>query len=473
MSTSILNHTPHKNVQFVSLSFFLVFSGVNSVLVFGTSDYGDYAAISLSILYLSFGLSALFIVPIILNNKILTPKYCTFIGSLVEIVFISEYIIFINQYYLYLISIIQGIGISMYWIGSQRYVIECAYHYERQRNLKKGSEIAGFQGVYFSYYEASTFVSNLLSAILFTLKLSNAFVYTLFTIICCIGCGITLFADNLENNYKDEKDKNMNNNYQYDTFKKSKSIIHHSTFSTIKMWNNPKLQSLMLLSIYLGLFQEFEFGVFPTLIDNKSMKFFVMACYGISGAIFSKYFGKLSQQINKYYIITIGVLLNIIVYIMILNIGSSTSINALYFFVIAIMNGIIESSLFITLFTLYPLILGDSPETLSNAQFFQQFGLALGYFLYSILGFNMKIMVDFIFLFVAGCIFYKSQTIRKYINTKKEDDEILQIINVNNDNNKQRIITIESYKVKQDYMMHHDLESDGYESTYSEIDERE
>ncbi len=47
------------------------------------------------------------------------------------------------------------------------------------------------------------------------------------------------------------------------------------------------------------------------------MKFFVMAVYGISGGLFSKLFSILyqSKKINKWYIISIGLIINIFVYI--------------------------------------------------------------------------------------------------------------------------------------------------------------
>eukprot|EP01084_Bolivina_argentea_P262608 444147_1 len=463
-------NTPHRNVYYISLSFFLVFSGVNSCLVFGTSDYGDYAAISLAILYISFALSALFIVPSILNNKILSPKYCAFFGSLVEILFISEYIIFINQYYLYFISIIQGIGISMYWVGAQRYIVKCANHYEQQNSLKKDTSISKFQGIFFCAYQSSTFVSNLLSAILFVLNLSNAIVYTFFTILCCLGCAIILFADN----FQDDTSQSQNTDVIHDdTFenKSDRSNISHSILSTIKMWKNPRMQCLLGMYIYLGLYIEYEFGLFPTLIASDSMKFFVMAIYGISGGLFSKLFAVLSTKINKWYIISIGLLINIFVYIFIFNIGDNTNTNVLYLFIIAILNGIIESSLFITLFTLYPIICGDNSEATANTQFFQQFGLALGYFLFSFLGFNSKIFYNVIALFIAAFIFYKSKIVRKYMNYKTNNLLIL------NDNTKENydaisvsvIPIIFGDSLKEDYVIDHGLESDGYESTYSEI----
>merc|ERR1719245_1695330 len=105
------------------------------------------------------------------HNPRLSPKYCAFFGSLVEIIFISEYIVFVNQYYLYCISIIQGIGVSLFWIGCQQYIVKCANYYEQQHAQQPNSQISAFQGIYFTFYEFSTFFSNMLSAILFSLRL--------------------------------------------------------------------------------------------------------------------------------------------------------------------------------------------------------------------------------------------------------------------------------------------------------------
>eukprot|EP01083_Nonionella_stella_P068915 183297_1 len=449
-SDPLYRNSTHRNVHYISLSFFLVFSGVNSALVFGTSDYGDYAATSLAILYSSFALSALFIVPYILNNNLLSAKYCAFFGSLVEILFISQYIIFINAYYLYFASIIQGIGVSMYWIGSQQFIVQCANHYEHTHHLQRNSHIGTLQGIYFTFYESSTFASNILSAILFALKLSNSMVYTAFTIICCFGCGITLFADDI---------------------KPRKDNAQHSSLSTLQMWSTPQLQCLMAMSVYFGIYQQFEYGIFPTFIEDKSMMFFVMACYGLSGAIFSKYFTKIWNQINAYCIISSGIVINILIFAFVLNIGMEgmRTIHPIYLFAIALLNGCVEASFFVTLFILYPVICGDKPEALANAQFFQQIGLAIGYVMYSVFEFEMKIIVGCVALAVAVFMFYKSSIVREYMNANVKNERAALCDDA--DAMQYMSIVIVSNKVKQHYMMYHDAESDGYESTYSEIED--
>merc|ERR1712190_233548 len=66
-----------------------------------------------------------------------------------------------------------------------------------------------------------------------------------------------------------------------------------------------------------------------------------------------------------------------------------------------------------------PIIIGDVPETMANAQFFQQMGLAMGYILFSVLEFESKILVDLAVLVCAFSIFCKSDIVRKNMNHKE------------------------------------------------------
>lgn len=238
------------------------------------------------------------------------------------------------------------------------------------------------------------------------------------------------------------------------------------------MWKSAKLQCLLPLSVYLGLFQSFQMGTFPTLIDDDSLKFLVMASYGLSAAVCSKILGKISPSLSPYHIISFGLSANIAVFVWLLAVPQSVTLSVWSLFMMALVGGMVEAALFMTLFTLYPVICGQSPETLSNAQFFNQFGLAMGYALYSILGFDDKIVFNLSVLAAAGLVCYRSDIIRQSIEGKESEPlfhrEMEMNVNVN-DGDMNEVVVMVDEKTKIGVMFGFGEESDGYESTYSEI----
>ena len=129
-------------------------------------------------------------------------------------------------------------------------------------------------------------------------------------------------------------------------------------FSAMKLWLNPRLQCLVLLTLYTGLSESFEYGEFPTMIDNKAHKFYALAVFGFTDAMCSLWFGKMSDRIGCWPILIVVMICHAFAfaYIRFYHVPQSE----LYiFFIIAAFLGVGDAGLNTQMNVLYPSCLGE------------------------------------------------------------------------------------------------------------------
>ncbi|ETO35067.1 hypothetical protein RFI_02008 [Reticulomyxa filosa] len=133
-----------------------------------------------------------------------------------------------------------------------------------------------------------------------------------------------------------------------------------------RMWCDVRLQLLIGITFYSGLSQAFEFGEFPTLIKNNSLKFYTLSIFGLTNSLFSYIFGYISDSWGR-------------LPVLLMAIGSHAMVK---------------------------------PETFANFKFFQSLASTWGFIWHIYVSFSTKLITYFLILFVATVILFSSSQVR-------------------------------------------------------------
>ncbi|ETO09283.1 hypothetical protein RFI_28107 [Reticulomyxa filosa] len=187
--------------------------------------------------------------------------------------------------------------------------------------------------------------------------------------------------------------------------------------AAVRMWTDSKLQVIALITIYSGLSQAFEYGEFPTYIDDNSRKFFSMAIFGFVDSLFSWWFGKISDKVGRLEILAVAILCHGFAYVYLFWYDPKQSEIYLYF-IVAVFLGIGDAGLNTQISALYPSLLNDKTETFANFKFFQSFATAWGFMWHSYVGRHVKLVTYFGVLAFATLVLFSSSEVRKASKAK-------------------------------------------------------
>jgi hypothetical protein len=285
------------NIIHISLSFLLIFMAYGVSEIFQTSsDHAREGAIALAILYGSHSFSCLFLTSYL--TRVFGVKLTLILSSLTYASFVGVNIYF-NKYVLYCISFLLGIGSSLIWTAQGVYVLLSTKQHEIINQYELSSKRGYFNGLFFSFYQLNRTIGPIIASLLFYIHLKQWLIFLIMTIICICGSISLIFLRNVH----------------------TKHLEKQSIFSSIRLLKDPKLLFVVPLICYIGIEFAYLFGVFPPLIESKSLKFLVYATYGTTNAISSLLFGKLSDLSHKrIYFFFIAAIIHLLSYMLLISV---------------------------------------------------------------------------------------------------------------------------------------------------------
>ena len=425
MALFSLETASERNTVIVSAAFFLVFVGWSASSSFATTKNGNVGATSIGIVYLVFTFSNLIALPIIAN---FSPRLVMFMSALTYGLYIASNTILdplnneFDKFVLYLLSTILGFGAATIWISQSLFITKCANIYEQQNNLEKNSKLGYFNGIFFMFFLFNRFCGFLLSGILFYLKYEVSTVFTILSNICLCGCFAfwLLKPEKAENKQQQTKDHEIVN---ISTI----SQIKLSIYNTVKLWRSYQLLCLIGFTMFTGVDLQFNGGVFPLLINEKSTKFFILSIFGLTASISSLILGKLSDKtFTRLQILIIGFVCKLTYYSYlylqkekVLNLYQDKESNdgiehgdLVILITCALLMGIGDGCLLTQLSAIYPILLGKEPEVFANIKLWQSLSAAIVFFMHSSLTLVYKIKINLALLIIGYLPFVFCDSIR-------------------------------------------------------------
>ena len=444
----------YQNCLIVSIAFFLVFSGFNGAQRFATSasESADERDISFAIIYSIIPFATLFVGPIIRRISahkvffIATSCYVLYIGANIKVIPIL----------LYITSCFVGIAAPCLWISRNVFITKCSNHNELFHHQPLNSKLGLFNGTFWMIFQFSACLGSIIGGLLFQFNGSIIYLYALFTIVCIIGvltfCLIRPmhFDQDVIDNDKTAKlemqlmlntstnsnDKEVIESDEPDINNEVNIVIQHKTIKSellqsgkkmIQVFKKSNFWVLAPFTMYSGLEMAFDSADFPTLITNNTTKFYILGYYGLISVVSSFIIGKISDYINRLYIILLLSILHGIAWF------------SLYFYhdVIYDAQNIMIFILFATLFGIGFAIIATQklaiiPILISNdAEVWQCIGLiespsaAFIFYIHSYLTFETKVIINCTILFISIIPFICIKSVR---NVLKPEDKIKQKI---------------------------------------------
>lgn len=140
-------------------------------------------SLGLALIYSCFTVSNLFAGAIV---QTLGTKRALIIGGSTYAFFVAANIKFIVSLFL-ISSCVIGIGAAMLWTSQGSYMAKISGRHERLNNAPKGSTQALFSGYFFSLFQTSQTIGNLLVALLFAQDVEQWKIFLVLACICTIG----------------------------------------------------------------------------------------------------------------------------------------------------------------------------------------------------------------------------------------------------------------------------------------------
>eukprot|EP01084_Bolivina_argentea_P107955 192960_1 len=433
-----------------SAAFFFNFVAYNCVFNFSKESEQHTHAIAMVILYSTFTICSISLTPILLNR--IHPKFVMIMGSFGFIFYIATGIIYIKQL-LYISSFINGIGQSLLWTSSQQIIIRCANINEIKNQLPHNSTVGYFEGIILCAFQLSYCVGNILPILFYDHNMS---IKSIYIILCFITLLTPIILINI--NHKIIRRISVNNNHyispriydpihddtpSYNTFNhisrssnrfrvtpiNDENAIeigaayndkYSDYFSSIRLWGDNRLQSIILLSIYWGFWFQFMSYEFPRVIQNTSERIQISILIGFVDSVLCFVIGKLSDYIHRFYLIIIGLLMHIIIYWMFYGYSPMYTYSMPFYCVIGVLIAIGDAIFTTTMFSIYPLFMDQQTETFSNCFFWMSLGETLAFVIH-VVGFGSiksRMIMYFMSVFLCSIPFFVSREAAKKAKSK-------------------------------------------------------
>ncbi|KAM9798243.1 protein unc-93 homolog A [Neosynchiropus ocellatus] len=324
-----------KNVLVVSLGFlflFTAFGGLQSLQSSLNTEQGMGVA-SLSVIYASMNLSAMFLPPIMIKN--LGCKW-TIVVSMACYVSYSFGNLYPSWYTLIPTSVILGLGGSTLWAAKCSYLTLAGNAHGAQEG-RKGSEVINqYFGIFFFMFQSSTVWGNLMSSLIFgqdpdrvdvsaeqlqtcgaadcgldlnvthtSSRPPQKLVWTL--VGCYIGVGllamliVAVFVDNIDQE-------------QTSQFRGNREPLWQTVLATFRRLRDWRLVMLVPLTMYSGFEQSFLAGEYTKNYVTCALGIhfvgFVMMCFGASNSLCSYLFGRLARYTGRAALFLLAAVLN-------------------------------------------------------------------------------------------------------------------------------------------------------------------
>mmetsp|Transcript_26125 Transcript_26125/g.56566 ORF Transcript_26125/g.56566 Transcript_26125/m.56566 type:complete len:338 (+) Transcript_26125:363-1376(+) len=208
-----------------------------------------------------------------------------------------------------------GVAASFLWTAQGAYVTRNANLYQKAKKMP-GSAIGMFQGWFWLGFQSTNVSGNVTAGIL----LSAGDHYLTLLMAIYLGCGVagcllaTTLRQVVEVDDNEEEARMLPEDSEEPKSTNKPTPAATTTIDqlslTYRLWANPKLQLLIPILLYSGLEQGFIWGDFtanyvkPAL--TKANVGYVMAVYGMTDALASLAFGKISDMVGRTPIMLLG-----------------------------------------------------------------------------------------------------------------------------------------------------------------------
>jgi len=163
----------------------------------------------------------------------------------------------------------------------------------------------------------------------------------------------------------------------------TRNDIHRSgryvwCLSAIQMWTERRLQCLLLITMYWGFWLQFMWSEFPSTIPQRSHELKIAVVIGLVDGVMSFVVGQISDYMHRFYLIASGVLVQILIfsvhYGFLIGDKDRTLHSVAYCYVMAMLIAVADALFSTTMYTLYPLFMGQDTGAFANCAFWQSFG---------------------------------------------------------------------------------------------------
>lgn len=237
----------------VGFTFLLIFLAFNTSQNFQTSgDHTQIRSLGLALIYAFFTVTNLFAGAIV---QMLGTKRSMIIGGSTYAFFVAANIHFITPLFLISTCVI-GIGAAMLWTSQGSYMSKISARHERINEIPKGSTQALFSGYFFSLFQTSQTIGNLLVALLFAKNVEQWKIFLVLACICAIGVVSALPLFDIDSAIRSDA---IDSGKRIEEAKPSWNRLRNDLGQQLSMFKDFRVQCLVPLFIFAGLVFVFFF----------------------------------------------------------------------------------------------------------------------------------------------------------------------------------------------------------------------
>jgi MFS transporter, NAG-T family, sugar:H+ symporter len=408
----------------MSASFCLIFMSFSSAQNFATSRSGNVGSNTLGILY------SVFMVTNIVSSAIVSrlgPKLALIFGSMTYVLYVAANIIY-TPWSMYPAGFLLGVGAAVLWTAQGVYITRCSGYHEVANDLPLKSSIGFFNGLFFSIFQVNQLLGNLLVALLFLQDVATNVIFIITSLIAASGTVLLTFIHKMPPPKVPSADDptvlvDLDTTSNFDVTK------------TLNLLRDKRMALMVPIVIYSGMTQTFFFGTFPSLIDDKSWKFFTMAVFGAADAASSIFMGKLSDRIGRKKVLAHGFIIHLGVFIWLFLYEPAQHEHVL-FFVLAILcgigDGVFNTQLYAILGAYFP---DDSEAAFANLKLFQSMVTAAAFFYnpYVALRVKLVLLVGLMFIGTSLVVYLDSKISSVEVGTSHHRNAAVEVAYVEHD----------------------------------------
>lgn len=389
--SKILDRHGIHNAIHIGCSFCLVFLSFSVAQSFQTSsDHADTGSNALGVLYAFFTLFNFFSSWLV---STVGPRICVFLGSLTYVGFVAANIKF-NAPVLYITSALLGIGAATLWTAHGVYITGCASQHERLNNLPISSSQGMLNGIFFFIFQVNQIVGSLLAALLFQEGVQQWVIFLIMTCICAVGSFSLLFL-------RPTKVGPAADSVTAIVSKRSFMDTMRHIFSGLKLLGEMRMIVILPIIMYSGLSQNYIFAEYPTLIDSKSKKYYVLAVIGASDALSSATMGRLSDKVGRFKVLLLGFVVHLAAYLGLYFWDVDQDSNYIFFLAgiaFGLGDGVFNTQIYAVVGTFFE---KQTEHAFANFKLFQAGSSAIAFFYHSHFGFAVKSLICLVVLVLA------------------------------------------------------------------------
>ena len=202
-----------------------------------------------------------------------------------------------------------GFAASFLWTAQGAYVATNAEKYAQALGLEKKAAMGSFMGIFWGFFQATQIAGNLAASLLLDKAGWSTTALMLFYL-CFAGAGTAVAAFFIGSVKSDSNDEEEGSDDEEEV--KQKKTLKESLNGMIDIIKDKRMVLLIPIMMYNGFEQGFAWGDFTSNWVKPGVGLanigYVMAAFGAADVIGSISFGKLSDKVGRFPVMTLGVI---------------------------------------------------------------------------------------------------------------------------------------------------------------------